>query len=245
MSGNGSADFTYVGSELDLFARASNWKKYWVGCVRPYIRGRVLEIGAGIGSNTVALAHAGDDWTCLEPDARLVERLGRRLSEHGLTVRVIHGTTANIQSRGQYDCAIYIDVLEHIEDDHRELAHAAALLRPGGRLIVLAPAHQFLFSPFDASIGHFRRYSRGTLLAAAPPALDVERTFYLDSVGAVASAVNRLALRQSMPTAGQLRFWDGVLVRASRVLDPVLRYRVGKSVVAVWRRAGGGAEPRQ
>ena len=39
-----------------------------------------------------------------------------------------------------------------------------------------------------------------------------------------------------MPTAGQIRFWDSVLVRLSRVLDPLLGYRVGKSVLVVWRR---------
>ena len=241
MNANGSTEptFTYIGSELDLFALASNWKQYWVARVRPYVHGRVLEIGAGIGSNTVALAHPDDDWTCLEPDAGLVHRLEQRISEAGLRVRAIRGATGDVHDSDRYDCAIYIDVLEHIDDDRTELARAAALLRPGGRLIVLAPAHRFLFSPFDASIGHFRRYSRATLLAAAPPELGIERTFYLDSVGAVASAVNRLALRQSMPTEGQIRFWDGVLVPASRVLDPVLRYRVGKSVVAIWRKASG------
>lgn len=238
MTANGSADtaFKYVGSELDLFARASNWKRYWSGHVRPYVRGRILEIGAGIGANTVELARAGDDWTCLEPDAALAARLERRLAAAGLPFRAIRGTTADIDAGDRYDCAIYIDVLEHIEDDRAELARAAALLRPGGRVIVLAPAHQFLFSPFDASIGHFRRYSRATLLAAAPPDLALERAFYLDAAGALASAVNRLALRQSMPTAGQISFWDGVLVRASRLLDPVLGYRVGKSVVGVWRK---------
>lgn len=238
MSANDSADaaFKYVGSELDLFARAANWKRYWTGRVRPYVRGRVLEIGAGIGANTVELARAGDDWTCLEPDAALAARLERRLADAGLPFRVIRGTTAAMPGGDRYDCAIYIDVLEHIEDDRSELARAAALLAPGGRLIVLAPAHQALFSPFDASIGHFRRYSRRTLLAAAPPDLIVERAFYLDAVGAIASTVNRLALRQSMPTAAQISFWDGVLVRGSRVLDPLLGYRVGKSVVGVWRK---------
>jgi SAM-dependent methyltransferase len=238
MTANGSADaaFKYVGAELDLFARATNWKRYWAGQVRPYVCGRVLEIGAGIGANTVELARPGDDWTCLEPDAGLLERLERRLAAAGLPFRAMRGTTADMPDGDRFDCAIYIDVVEHIEDDRAELARAAGLLGPGGRLIVLAPAHQFLFSPFDASIGHFRRYSRRTLLAAAPPELAVERAFYLDAVGALASAVNRLALRQSMPTPGQISFWDGVLVRASRVLDPVLGYQVGKSVVAVWKK---------
>jgi len=236
MNANGSADasYTYVGSELDLFALASNWKRYWTDEIRPYLRGRVLEIGAGIGSNTVALADRTRDWTCLEPDATLADRLRRQLAEAGWSIPVVHGTIADLSSDHRFDSALYIDVLEHIEDDRGELQRVTTLLQPGGRLIVLAPAHQFLFSPFDRAVGHCRRYSRGSLLAAAPAGLRVERAVYLDSVGALASAANRFALRQSMPKARQLKFWDSMLVPISRVLDPIFGYRLGKSVMVIW-----------
>jgi hypothetical protein len=59
---------------------------------------------------------------------------------------------------------------------------------------------------------------------------------YLDSAGLLASFANKLVLKRSMPTKGQIAFWDGVLVRVSRVIDPLVRYRVGKSVLGVWRR---------
>jgi hypothetical protein len=65
-----------------------------------------------------------------------------------------------------------------------------------------------------------------------------------------ASLANRLLLRSSMPTSGQVVFWDRVLVAISRVLDPMVGWRIGKSVIAIWTRAdtaadtmGGGIEP--
>jgi hypothetical protein len=61
--------------------------------------------------------------------------------------------------------------------------------------------------------------------------------FYLDAVGMAASMANRLLLRASMPTQGQILFWDRVLVPASRVIDPLLARSVGKSVVAIWTLA--------
>jgi SAM-dependent methyltransferase len=236
MTANGSADasYTYIGTELDLFALASNWKRYWTEEIRPYLRGRVLEIGAGIGSNTVALADHRRDWTCLEPDAALADRLRQRLAAAGWSFPVVHGTTADLPAHERFDCALYIDVLEHIEDDRGELERVSALLQPGGRLIVLAPAHQFLFSAFDRAVGHCRRYSRHMLRAVAPLELRVERAVYLDSVGALASAANRFALRQSMPKARQLKFWDSMLVPISRVIDPIFGYNVGKSVIVIW-----------
>jgi hypothetical protein len=79
-----------------------------------------------------------------------------------------------------------LDVLGHIEDDDAELRLAARYLRKGGHLIVLAPAHQFLYSPFDGAIGHFRRHCRRSLRAAAPPELSFVLLRYLDSAGLMA-----------------------------------------------------------
>jgi 2-polyprenyl-3-methyl-5-hydroxy-6-metoxy-1,4-benzoquinol methylase len=135
-----------------------------------------------------------------------------------------------------FDTIIYVDVLEHIENDRNELNAAASYLRRNGHLIVVAPAHQWLFTPFDAAIGHFRRYNRPMLQEVTPPGLQVERVRYLDSVGLGASAANRLFLRQSMPTQSQLRFWDHWMVPASRFLDSLLLFRVGKTILVAWRR---------
>ena len=137
----------------------------------------------------------------------------------------------------QFDTIIYIDVLEHIENDRDELNQAASHLRQGGHLIVLSPAHQRLFSPFDAAIGHFRRYNRAMLRSVSPGSLRVELMKYLDSAGLILSAANMLFLRQSMPTKAQLHFWDHWVVPVSRVLDKLFMYSVGKTIIAVWRRA--------
>jgi hypothetical protein len=102
-------------------------------------------------------------------------------------------------------------------------------------VIVLAPAHQWLFTPFDSAIGHFRRYTRKTLAAAAPPELHTEKLIYLDAVGLAASLANRLLLKQSMPTHAQIQTWDRLMVPISRLLDPLLGNRAGKSVLGIWR----------
>ena len=102
---------------------------------------------------------------------------------------------------------------------------------------MLAPAHQGLYSPFDKAVGHCRRYSKRSLLAAAPATLRSVAAYYLDAVGMAASLANRFLLRRFMPTYEQLMFWDRVLVPASRVVDPILAHSVGKSVIAVWTRS--------
>ncbi len=232
------SQFSYVGSELELFAVVHNWKSYWSSKVRPFILGDVLEVGAGIGANTPYLNRGGKrHWVCLEPDPYLLEQLTQNVARTntGDECEIVCGTLEILEDR-RFDTIIYIDVLEHIQDDRTELTNAALLLRPGGRLIVLSPAHQGLFTPFDAAIGHFRRYNRSMLRDISPANLRPERMWYLDSAGLVLSLANRYLLRQSMPTKAQLRFWDRRIIPISRVLDACFLGSVGKSIVGVWRR---------
>lgn len=228
----------YVGTELELFAAATRWKAYWAKSIARWVRGDVLEVGAGIGANTRVLqGPAVRRWHCLEPDSTLAAKAAIEVSDLG-ACSVVVGTTAS-PTLERYDTILYIDVLEHIEDDRAELVRAAGLLREGGHLIVLAPAHQALYSEFDRAIGHFRRYDAGTLTAVGPLELALYRCFYLDSVGVVASFANRAFLKSERPTPAQIQLWDSFMVPLSRLLDPCLGRRLGKSVVAVWRRPTG------
>lgn len=235
----GMTEFTYVGSELELFAAVGNWKSYWAKRIRPFVTGDVIEVGAGIGSNTPFLDPGGSKrWVCLEPDPLLLSRLqeGLKQAAHLSRYETACCTLQDFDPDQRFDTIIYIDVLEHIENDREELDIAARRLRPGGRIVVLSPAHQRLFTPFDAAIGHFRRYDRGMLRSISPAGLTLEHLSYLDSAGLAASAANLLFLRQSMPSERQLRFWDNWIVPVSRVLDKLFLYSVGKSIIAVWRR---------
>jgi 2-polyprenyl-3-methyl-5-hydroxy-6-metoxy-1,4-benzoquinol methylase len=227
----------YIGSELEIFQHATRWKAYFARTLRPFIVGDVLEVGAGLGGTSRFLCDGRQrSWTCLEPDRTLLGQLEASLSADPLPSpgRALSGTIATLPAEDRFDTILYVDVLEHIEDDRSELERSAARLRPGGHVIVLAPAHQSLYSAFDKAIGHFRRYDKASLLAAAPPALQPVGSYYLDAVGMAASLANRLLLQASMPTHGQIRFWDRVLVPVSRVIDPLLAHTVGKSVVAIW-----------
>jgi 2-polyprenyl-3-methyl-5-hydroxy-6-metoxy-1,4-benzoquinol methylase len=235
--------YSYQGSELDLFQHAVNWKRYYARRLRPYIAGDVLEVGAGIGATSRFLCHERlTSWTCLEPDAALVARLKAVLEREPLSVpsTVWQGTLADLPAEERFDTILYIDVLEHIEGDDAELRQSADRLRPGGKVIVLAPAHGWLFSRFDSAIGHHRRYSAEMLARITPPPLHLAAAFYLDSVGMLASLANRLLLREAYPTLSQIRFWDSTLVRLSRVLDPCGLYRVGKTVIGVYTSAPTG-----
>ena len=96
----------YIGGELELFADAHNWKAYFSTVLAPHLRGRVLEVGAGLGSTTLALCRPGVEyWECLEPDSRLQRELVAMLDRHGwpCPVRARLGTLADLAENETFD----------------------------------------------------------------------------------------------------------------------------------------------
>lgn len=227
----------YVGSELELFALAHNWKEYSLGLIRPYITGHVLEVGAGIAAATPYLiSDTVSSWTCLEPDPDMAMQIAGKLTAGTLpgVTSVWVGTIRVFAGKRQFDSILYLDVLEHIRDDRAELESASRLLMPGGRLIVLAPAHERLYSEFDTAVGHYRRYCRSSLLKIAPSKLKMVEIYYIDVVGILASWANKAILRRASPQATQIQVWDRYMIPLSRALDKLFGFRWGKSIVGVW-----------
>jgi ubiquinone/menaquinone biosynthesis C-methylase UbiE len=229
--------FKYPGDELVLFQHATNWKKYFAKQIKPYIKGKVLEVGAGIGSTTLLLNDGtADQWLMLEPDGKMYEILRGKMEAKEFPVNCRSQTGTISQLASSFDTIIYIDVLEHIENDAEEMEKAAMLLNAGGHIIVLSPAFNFLFSPFDKVIGHYRRYTQKTLRKISPDGLQLIRNRYYDSAGYFAALINKLFLRQKYPTLKQVMFWDKWLVPVSRIKDIILFHSFGKSIIAVWQK---------
>jgi len=185
-------EFSYVGTELDVFCYATNWKAYVRDRIRKYLMGQVLEPGAGIGAATQLLYDGTQErWVCLEPDLELARRIPVGSLRNPERCEVRTGTVADLEESERFHCAVYMDVLEHIEDDTGELARAAQHLKTGGHLVVLSPALPSLYTEFDKAIGHHRRYTKASLRAVAPAGLKEETCVYLDGLGALVSLGNR------------------------------------------------------
>jgi SAM-dependent methyltransferase len=234
---------SYEGSiwnELDTAAAATRWKTYWSGKIREFIGETVLEVGAGIGTNTPYLCGSRQKrWVCVEPDSVLVERIPQRLAAQPWAGRIETklGILQDLPPDPVFDTILYIDVLEHIEHDHDELRDALARLKSGGHIVVISPAYPFLYTGFDEKLGHYRRYTKASLRACSPPGAPLRQLYHLDAMGLFASLANRLVLHQSKPpTLGQVLFWDGWLVTTSRLIDPLIGFSAGKSIVAIWMK---------
>lgn len=130
----------------------------------PFVRGRVLEVGSGIGTfSELLLQRPISELFLMEPHQPCVEVL-RREFEGRERVRIIDEGLPDAPSlaeeRDTIDFILCQNVLEHIEDDVGALEAMVRMLRPGGRLGLLVPAHQWLFGKLDETYEHFRRYTK-------------------------------------------------------------------------------------
>lgn len=133
--------------DLGLSGRPSEGVIDWgcgAGGFLAYLRDRQrYEAGRLMGFEPSSLA-----WPCLE----------RRGIPFARREEDIPGTLP-----GGPDVVTMLDVLEHLDDPAATLRRIAALVRPGALLVLTVPAHMALWSSWDESHGHHRRYDKALL----------------------------------------------------------------------------------
>lgn len=115
---------------------------------------RILEVGAGTGSNLDLLKRFGTV-DAIEPDdgARAYAEARSGLSIKG-------GYLPHVPlDDAAYDLIVLLDVLEHIPGDVEALAYLRTKLAPGGRIIVTVPGAPWMWSAHDVAHHHQRRYT--------------------------------------------------------------------------------------
>ena len=227
--------------DLERLGTARHFFGWVLDELDPFLHGRVLEVGAGLGTITrklverypelsvVALEPADNVFPDLESFAALEPR-----------VTAYHGTLADYRPGPdeRFDTVVYINVLEHINDDARELRLAAQALRPGGALLVFGPALSWLYSELDYKAGHYRRYSVPKLRKLVSAAgLEVVSARYFDVLGVPPYLLVYRLLRHDDITGSTLWGYDRVVVPLSRWLQRALRHPpLGKNVILVARK---------
>ncbi|RWM36170.1 bifunctional 2-polyprenyl-6-hydroxyphenol methylase/3-demethylubiquinol 3-O-methyltransferase UbiG [Mesorhizobium sp.] len=201
--------------ELDAYRQmAATEDEHWWFCGRraiaeAVIRGLglprdadILEIGAGTGGNIQMLEQFGAV-TAVEMNdlARQIAR--EKTGRDFLSGYLPNGVPAAAAS---FDLVCLFDVLEHVAEDEASLATIRRILRPGGKVVLTVPAHQWLWSKHDVGLHHMRRYSRALLKTRIERAgYRIEKLSYTNAALFPVAALARLAdrLRSSNTASGQ------------------------------------------
>ncbi len=153
---------THLSDTLTILQKVKNYNKWLYEQFAPYVGRFVLEIGAGVGNITEFLRTQNRTVFATDISDEFVAYLTQRYSSEE-NVIVFKHNAENIFHDHEIDTIVCINVLEHIEDDRKALRSMFTSLLPLGHLILLVPAHPFLYGSIDRAIGHFRRYRKKEL----------------------------------------------------------------------------------
>jgi SAM-dependent methyltransferase len=198
-----NADF-----EFAALTEAVNYRAALVADFSAYLRGQVIEVGAGAGQITDLLLQRPEirRLVVIEPGPNHCARLRARLRK----TRVIEGTIDDLKEVAAWNAILCVNVLEHIGADERELAIYHKLLTPEkGTLCLFVPARPEIYAPLDRDFGHFRRYTRVELKAKLERAgFKIARLHYFNSAGYFAWWWNFCVLKKRHFDMGAVRFFD-------------------------------------
>ncbi|MDC1212419.1 class I SAM-dependent methyltransferase [Pelagibacteraceae bacterium] len=224
----------YPGAELDNFDKAVIWRKYIFLQIKKFIKGDVLEVGAGIGSFTNNYKNMPNQITLSEVDQQNLLIIKDRFKNTNFIYT--SEITKNIEKK--FDSIMYLNVLEHIKDDNKEILEAFEKLNDNGYLIILVPAHNKLYSKFDKAIGHFRRYEMDFFEKIEINKSRLIKLCYLDSTGYFLYYLNKIFFKEEVyPSKLKIFIWDKFFTPITYFLDKILFYKFGKNILYVIQKS--------
>ncbi|MEQ8318372.1 MAG: bifunctional glycosyltransferase/class I SAM-dependent methyltransferase [Phycisphaerales bacterium] len=222
---------------LESVRRARGYNRWLLSQFESHVGSRVLEAGCGIGNFTEQLLDR-ERLICTDLDPYYAEIADRRYAHlENVTASQLDPSLADDVAPvalERPDTVIAMNVVEHVGDDEAVLKSYHDVLQPGGTVVVLAPAHDWLFTEYDRRLGHFRRYTRATLSERLKAAgFEVVHTQQFNRLGVLGWwASGKLGRKQFTP--GQMKLFHRLLPIAKIVekIDSL----PGLSVIAIGRK---------
>jgi SAM-dependent methyltransferase len=224
---------------LESIGASPQISRWMVGQFDGSLGDRVLEAGCGIGNLTPTLL-AKERVIAVDVDPSYVRRLDQRYGH----MENFSAVQADLEDEELYlklagerlDTVLCVNVLEHLDRPDIAVEGFRQVLVPGGRALILVPAHQRLYSAMDAAIEHRKRYEEAELRALLEGAgFEIEWMRQFNRLGVIGWSINRWTGKTSISR------WQ---VFAFRLMLPIarsverLRTLPGLSLVAVGRKAG-------
>lgn len=222
------------------FEQLANAKKYYRWLVETFsswIGNRVLEVGCGQGNITTNLL-----------DKQYV--VGIDFDEEYLTnIRKRFATNKNFRAENRditkdvtalqahhFDTIVCMNVIEHIDDEVWAARKMYSILEPGGHIIMLAPAFNFLYSPYDRKVGHYRRYTKKSLRESLESSgFAVKKVYYFNMLGALGWFVVFKLLKRDFTGSKKVSLLEKLTPFLSFV-ERVIPVPFGLSVIAVGQK---------
>ena len=234
------SEIEYAGKDLESMEFAENYHRWILEIFRPFLGQRIVEVGAGTGSfSRLLLDLEPSELTLIEPSemfSALTEFADGVESRTNIQIKkdVFTNVAEQLCADSRPDSIVYINVLEHIQDDEGELRAVHRTLADGGHVCIFVPAIQFLLSDFDRHIGHYRRYGRSDLIAKCEVAgFHVKLVRGFDLPGILPWLIKYRLLRSTSMGGFAVRLYDRLAIPLIRLSENAFPPPIGKNLILV------------
>lgn len=230
-------EVVYVGKDLEAMSFAVNYHKWILDEFRPFLGKKFVEVGAGTGSfSELLLAEKPEEISIIEP-SEMFEYLEKNVSqiETDAKINLHRAIFADVRKQIEKpDTILYVNVLEHIEDDRNELEMIYETLETGGKCFIFVPALMSLYGEFDRKIGHFRRYTKKELEdKCAAVGFKVLKSKYFDFTGILPWWVKYKLLKSDSLESGAVTLYDKIAVPVISKFETILPVPIGKNILLI------------
>ncbi len=206
--------------------------------IETFLGQRILEIGCGLGNFARHLSrrelYVGTDTS--DESIHLVQN--RFATTPNMSFEVSDVTDHEFLQFASinFDTVFSLNAFEHIEDHGAAFKNVRQVLQPGGRFILVVPAHSWLYGSIDKAIGHYRRYDKASMRKLfSAYGFECLSLKYLNALGALGWFLNGRVLREKTPPSNQLQLFNK-LVPYLKAVERVAPVPFGISVLAVGRK---------
>lgn len=222
---------------LEAISNAPAFNQWTYDLIHPFCSGKIIELGSGIGNISRYFIEDKKDITLSDLRENYREYLSERFKYEKPNVRsvdMVHPQFEQVYRDllGQFDTAFALNVVEHIEDHAAAVKNAGSLLKPGGRLIILVPAYDWLYNKFDRELGHYQRFNRKKLRALFPQEYHIIQSAYFNALGIPGWFMSGTVARNKEISSGEMKLFNR-LVPVAKMLDALTFDTIGLSVWCV------------
>lgn len=222
----------YNGWELQSFDNAEKFRKYQLEIIRKYIRNKkILDVGSGSGGLIKYYQMETKNISIFEPSKNLYNKIKKKFKNS----KINYFNNKN-KIKQKYDSILYMDVIEHIEDYENEINFILKKINKKGFLIINVPAFNFLYTDFDKSVGHIKRFTKKDFYYLSKKFnLKIKKLEYYDSIGFILIFLSKYLLAFYLKTRNvstNVKIWN-FLIPLSKKIDKILYNKIGKSLICV------------
>ena len=220
---------------LSVIEKANKFNKWMYETIKPYSKGRILEIGCGIGN--ISEFFINDNFDIVLSDLRdnYIQIVKNKFTNEIIKIDLVDVDfdTKHKDLIGTFDTVFALNVVEHIKDDHKAIENCKKLLKNQGYLIILVPAYQALFNNFDVELEHYRRYTQKSLKQLIKAnQLNIIKTFSFNVIGILGWFVSGSILKKKTIPEGQMGLFNK-LVPVFKLADILTLKKIGLSVICI------------